>query len=189
MRAKAPSYINGGNLITTRTLFQRLQGFDVDLETGEDVDFCERAKKHDARVVIDTGLKVFHEGYPKSVSRFVRRERWHGAGDFKDWGRVLQSRVAIATLAFMLCHVVLGAALIAGAVGEKKQAIAVASAAAICIFAVCAISSVQKFSRASLFSMLSAVPVMYLYYFGRSWAAVDAARTSRSSKARNPSTL
>ena len=43
LRKVPKDYINGGNLITTRLLFDEVGGFDTRLETGEDVDFCHRA--------------------------------------------------------------------------------------------------------------------------------------------------
>ena len=89
------NYINSGHMIVRRSVFFDLGGFDEGLKTGEDAEFCQR--KRDARVEIlhDATLKVLHEGYPKTVGQFFRRERWHALGDYSAWGLFLKSKPAL----------------------------------------------------------------------------------------------
>ena len=74
------SYINGGNLIVNRKLFSMVGGFNPNCATGEDVKFCEDALAAGAKIFKDESIKSFHHGYPKSVTEFFKRERWHGLG-------------------------------------------------------------------------------------------------------------
>jgi GT2 family glycosyltransferase len=172
LRARKPQYINGGNLITTRALFDAIGGFDNRLETGEDVDFCNRATAAGAELVIGTGFKVFHEGYPKTLARFVKRERWHGTGDFRTVGSMLRSKVALSTLVFVLLHLcLLGAVLGALAVGSGYFVAALAAAS---VLVLCLASATQKFRSSGFAAVLRAWPVMYWYYVGRSLSAWDA---------------
>jgi glycosyltransferase involved in cell wall biosynthesis len=175
LRAKAPTYIDGGNLITTRAVFDRIGGFAEHLETSEDVDFCMRAVSQGSDLRVDQGFKVFHEGYPKSVARFVRRERWHGRSDFRNVQSVLRSKVAVAAVVFLLLHASLALSLVSGFLSGHGYLAAAASVVFIALL--CLASCVQKFHRSSLFRVLASVPVMYLYYVGRSCSALDALRS------------
>jgi glycosyltransferase involved in cell wall biosynthesis len=92
-------YLNGGHLIVNKELFQSVGGFSENLETGEDYDFCQKAKKAGAKIIHDSDLRVVHLGYPKTVKAFFKRERWHGRGDCGSVAAVLGSKVALVSLA------------------------------------------------------------------------------------------
>lgn len=97
------SHVNSGHMIVERTLFQKLGGFDESLETGEDYDFSQRAIRLGAHICNDQALSVIHEGYPKTLFNFLRRELWHGRGDWNSCGSVIKSRVLLLALPeFML---------------------------------------------------------------------------------------
>ncbi len=73
-------YINGGNLALTKACFKRIGGFDPELITGEDVDFCQRALDIGINIINNVELKTIHHGYPQDLVSFYKRERWHGLG-------------------------------------------------------------------------------------------------------------
>lgn len=104
------SYINSGNLITTKSVLQLTKGFDEQLITGEDVDFCQRAQQAGVKILINYELLAHHEGYPKTIKRFFLRERWHGTGDLKDIHTFLSSKVAL--FSFTLTFIVVLATLL-----------------------------------------------------------------------------
>lgn len=174
LRSRVSSYMEGGNLITTRTVFDRIGGFTELLETSEDVDFCARAVSHGVRLLVNPGFKVFHEGYPKTVAGFVRRERWHGRSDFRSVSSVLRSKVAVAASLFLLLHVVLVVALASAVLTGRGYRVVAASLVLIALL--CLASCVQKFYRRSLLRALANLPAMYLYFTGRSCSALDALR-------------
>ncbi len=89
------NYINSGNLITTRELFQRIGGFNSNLTTGEDWDFCSRARKEGTIVEINPGFRAFHHGFPKNLTTFFRRELWHGQGDYFNFSTFIRSKPAL----------------------------------------------------------------------------------------------
>ena len=91
-------YINSGNLITTKSLFDMIGGFDESLKTGEDYDFCFRARKQGAEIVPEKDYKVYHLGYPKTLFAFFKREMWHGVGDCQTLSKFLNSKPAIISL-------------------------------------------------------------------------------------------
>ncbi|SCX96747.1 glycosyltransferase [Desulfoluna spongiiphila] len=95
---RAATYLNGGNIITTRAVFDAVGGFREDLITGEDVDFCDRARSGGAELRINPGYKTHHEGYPKTVKAFFLRELWHGTGDMQTPAAFMKSKVAMAAV-------------------------------------------------------------------------------------------
>lgn len=95
---KEVKYINGGHLILHKSLFKQIGGFDPELETGEDYEFCARAREMGALIENNPGLKVIHAGYPKSIKKFFGRERWHGRGDYKSLRTTFFSIPALISL-------------------------------------------------------------------------------------------
>ncbi len=100
-------YINSGHLITTRALFQAINGFSEHLVTAEDYDFCQKAKLAHATIINNSKLSVFHYGYPTTLSGFIARERWHGKEDFISFQSFVSSKVAIITCATLLVTLLL----------------------------------------------------------------------------------
>lgn len=96
------SHINSGHMIISAELFKELGGFDPSLKTGEDFDISMRARAAGAKIIDDKSLIVIHEGYPKVLREFVRREIWHGLGDCQSLRGFLGSKVAV--LGFLLLH-------------------------------------------------------------------------------------
>lgn len=93
------NYMNSGHLVIHRSLFLKVGGFDPKLETGEDYEFCARARGMGARIENDPELKVAHAGYPKSIKHFFARERWHARGDYKSLKTLASSKPALVSLA------------------------------------------------------------------------------------------
>lgn len=176
MRSRKWSHINGGNLMTTKTLFHSIGGFDPRLETGEDVDFCARAHQMGASVVINDAFRAHHEGYPRTLPRFVSRERWHGAGDFISLRHVLRSQVAVATVIYATLHIVLFATLIDFFISGEMTFIPLTCAAAIA--ALCFGSALKMLPRGKYGAIAQATCIMYFYYLGRSLSLVDAVMRS-----------
>ncbi|MBT3806047.1 MAG: glycosyltransferase [Desulfobacula sp.] len=93
--SRSTTYINSGNLITTRKLFNSIGGFDSKLTTGEDWDFCQRAKKNGGIIKPMPDFLVYHHGYPKTITKFFLRELWHGIGDYQILKNFFKSKPAI----------------------------------------------------------------------------------------------
>jgi len=156
------SYINGGNLLMSRSVFEKIGGFDETLETGEDVDFSEKARKLGIEIQFEKDLYVHHEGNPKGMSSFVRREKWHGAGDLRTIRDFITSTVAVASALFVLLHlVVITLLLFAPYLG-----LALISA----IPALCMLVVVLKFGLKRPIKFLLLSLICYLYLLGRSFS-------------------
>lgn len=93
------NYINSGHMIVRRQVFNKLGGFDVNLKTGEDSEFCQRERREPVDIVHDPDLFVIHEGYPKTWRQFFKRERWHGLGDYNSLSIFKRSKPALVSIA------------------------------------------------------------------------------------------
>lgn len=94
------THLGTGHMMLSTVNFYKIGGFDNSLVTGEDYDFCVRAKQRGMSIVTEMRLIVCHIGYPANVFDFAKREIWHGEGDFKILKSVLKSKVALAALCF-----------------------------------------------------------------------------------------
>lgn len=159
------SYLGTAHLIVPAALFSELKGFDATLRSGEDFDFCERARRQGADLVLRPELKVVHHDYPLTAGAFVRRECWHGSGDFQSLGRIVRSKVALAALAFLIGHLV---ALMSLAFDWR---IFVGLELAIAAFA--GALSLSKFKKLGLRGRAVNVGIFYIYLAGRSLAALS----------------
>jgi glycosyltransferase involved in cell wall biosynthesis len=106
LKPSRAGYINSGNLITTRSVLNSTGGFAEDLITGEDVDFCLRAKKLGIALRVNTKFLANHEGYPKSLLSFFMRERWHGIGDLKSFRTFCSSKIALFSFLMIFAMIV-----------------------------------------------------------------------------------
>ncbi|MCB2173740.1 glycosyltransferase [bacterium] len=92
------NYINSGHLIVSRQAFATLGGFSETLTTGEDAEFCQRPRNVPVTIRHDDQLAVIHEGYPKTLAAFFKRERWHGIGDYQSPAIFFRSKPALLAL-------------------------------------------------------------------------------------------
>ena len=82
-RAGETSYVPSGDLLVSRSTFDRIGGFDESLQTNEDYEFCQRAKRAGFSVNSFPQLEVIHLGTPQSISAFYRKQAWHGQHVFR----------------------------------------------------------------------------------------------------------
>ncbi len=73
-------YINGGNLVVHKELFNSVGGFNISCKTSEDVRFCKDAIVAGGKIIKEKQMRTIHYGYPKNLIGFFKRERWHGSG-------------------------------------------------------------------------------------------------------------
>jgi cellulose synthase/poly-beta-1,6-N-acetylglucosamine synthase-like glycosyltransferase len=77
------SYVPTGDMLMRRETFQKVGGFDESLETNEDYEFCQRARKAGFPVLSFPELGVIHLGTPQTLAAFYRQSRWHGRHVFR----------------------------------------------------------------------------------------------------------
>jgi len=70
-------WLESMNLFVRREDFIRIGGFNQDLVTCEDVDFCYRIKKG-RKIISDNKISVTHLGEAKDLRDFIKKELWRG---------------------------------------------------------------------------------------------------------------
>jgi glycosyltransferase involved in cell wall biosynthesis len=95
------THINSGNLIVSRDLFVAIGGFNEELISGEDYEFCQRAWEV-TRVIADDSIRTIHLGNPKTLKKFMKREIWHGLGALGSLKRDWKDKPFFGTLAFLV---------------------------------------------------------------------------------------
>jgi glycosyltransferase involved in cell wall biosynthesis len=171
------THLGTGHMIMTRRFFDELGGFDESLATGEDYDLSRRAVGQGGRIDIDERLRAEHLGFPRTLWAFVRREAWHGIGDFSSLGVWVRSKVAVTALAFALLHLVFLAGLATGSV-------AAVIVAAVGIVAICLGSSLWKYGHGPVHVILHNAVVYWFYYLGRGLGVVPGAARMYSTRRR-----
>lgn len=169
------THINSGHLITTRAFFDELGGFDESLETGEDYDLSARARAVGGGVVLNPALRVHHEGFPRTLRAFIRREMWHAAGDFQSARSVLRSLVAIATIFFVLAHLTVLAGLFGNTLGIAVGGMTLA-------MCVCTASAIRKLAAGKFLAVPTTSMMFYFYYWGRALGMLRALWPNRALK-------
>lgn len=152
-------YIGTGHMIVPAELFRELKGFALGLRSGEDYDFCMRAKAAGASIVLRPDLRVVHHGYPLTVASFLRREAWHGLGDFQSLEAFKASRVALASASLLATQ---SAAFLAA-----PFRIDIAIVLQSCVIALVFGFSVLKFPNLGLWPRLVNAGIFYLYLIAR----------------------
>jgi glycosyltransferase involved in cell wall biosynthesis len=72
------SHVPAGDLIMRREDFLKLGGFDETIQTNEDYELCERARKAGMHVRAFPQIGVIHLGTAQSLRVFFRKQAWHG---------------------------------------------------------------------------------------------------------------
>ncbi len=91
-------FINSACFAIRREWFVRINGFDAELVSGEDVDICERLLNAGGSLWQFEAMKVIHLGNPKSLRRVYQRYRWHGEGAWKAGKGLNLSATAVLAL-------------------------------------------------------------------------------------------
>ncbi|WP_416398270.1 glycosyltransferase [Allohahella sp. A8] len=161
MDTSTRTYINSANLITNKDVLHSIDGFNDELVTGEDVDFSNRAKKAQCEVILDPAFKVHHEGYPKSLLQFAKREMWHGIGDIQSFKSFLSSNVAkIACLQGLL--------LISGVIGTAiKMSVTPLLVSCSLLFIGNFLIANKKFPKAPITVRLTNTFLYFVYFMSR----------------------
>jgi glycosyltransferase involved in cell wall biosynthesis len=107
--ARTQRYINTGNLIIAKPLFDRAGGFDAVRVAGEDAEFGDRIVAAGGRHVFDAELAAIHHGEPRGVRDFFRRQLFHS--------EPLRDVLRAANAPLNLAIIVILATTIAGLIG------------------------------------------------------------------------
>ena len=131
------SHVPAGDLIVRREDFLRLGGFDETIQTNEDYELCERARKQGMPVQAFPQIGVVHLGTAQSLRVFFRKQAWHGTHVIKVFLRnVIKShnRKAVFFAAYtLLCLIAVTIGAIWTALSHGAWWLPVSGVAALCL--------------------------------------------------------
>ncbi len=159
-RFQKDSLLNGGNIITSKQLCERISGFDVKLKTGEDYDFCKRAIAAGVSYREEPGYVAIHEGFPRDLRSFYRRECWHGEGDFFSFSTFIHSPVALIAVVYLVFFIAGLMLLLSGNIGAAVILVLLLSALNLVI-------TIKRFQRLPLPSIACNSVLNYVYFIAR----------------------
>lgn len=182
LRRNGRTFVNGANMIISRKAFETSSGFNSKLETGEDVEFSERAMQCGITVKLNPKLIVHHEGFPKDLKSFFEREKWHGVGDFSSFSFFMRSKVAQIVAVIGLCYLVMLLLLPFAFYGVWDNTALVMVACLSLIFSACAASSLAKFWKVGPVYCTAGVFIYFIYFNARLMSLLSTLRNSRWTK-------
>jgi len=160
------SHVPAGDLIMRREDFLRLGGFDETIQTNEDYELCERARKSGMQVRAFPRIGVVHLGTAQSLQVFFRKQAWHGTHVIKVFLRdVLKShnRKAVLFAAYtLICMFAAIFGVVATIISPKIWWLPVVGFAALCLPS--AVLSAGKVLGSKKWSDIFPLFALYLTY-------------------------
>lgn len=159
-------HLGTANFIVPSDIFNKIGGFNEDLKTGEDYEFCVRAKDI-AKIILDDRIKVTHLGNPKTVRQFFRRELWHGLGAFGSLNIQKFDKPLIAVICFSVLMIIQITSLVNILFIGNYINIFMLSTAGMIILLLLTVAHQNKRSG-NIMSWIRLMILFFLYYFSRS---------------------
>jgi len=163
------AHLGGANMLTTRSTFAKVGGFNEGLVTGEDYDFCLRVEREGIAYFMEKELVAIHMGFPKDLKNFVRREIWHGMGDFVSIKTFLSSPVALLSVFYLFATI---AALFSLLVDLKL----LATVLVVLVLSLNIMVTVKRFRGKGLDVFISGFLINLIYFFSRSMCLLKATK-------------
>jgi glycosyltransferase involved in cell wall biosynthesis len=114
-RPEHPQWLGTSNLLVRKETFQEVGGFNENLETAEDVDFCQKVRaRHKLRLV--ERCPTIHLGESATILRLFKKELWRGKHSLRHMILSRRKREDLRSVALPLGYVLL-VALFAGCSG------------------------------------------------------------------------
>jgi glycosyltransferase involved in cell wall biosynthesis len=166
----------GGCIFIPKDIFQKVGGFDEDLNAGEDSDLTVRLKNAQYHVEIDPSLSVVHLGYPSRIRPFIARQLWHSSDYINGLPVTLRDKIFLLTLAFMV-----GMFGLLGSLIFLPTPHSIVMVSALLVFLSPAVLSVKRIIRSqakykSLFDYTSIYIVDFIYLIGRALGVLSGIR-------------
>ena len=170
-------WLPSGNLVVRRAVFEQLRGFDIDLETCEDVDFCQRIRQSGGRLLAVDRLWTIHHGDPRTLRALFYGELWRGRDNIRVSLRVPLTARALPSLLMPVVNLISLAAIVVGAIAWPLAGWRVMVVGALVLTASLATHAVSllwrmRASRAVAASPLEVTAVSVVYDLARSLALI-----------------
>lgn len=155
------THLGTGHMIMVSAFFEQMGMFNEDFASGEDYDFCHRVLRAGGEIFNNTKLKVCHMDYPTNIGAFVKREYWHGTSDFKDLKAIVSSKIAVASIIFIILNISVLFLLTVGKFNFSFISIFL-------LISLLALVVIKKFGYTGIRDLVFRGFIAYFYFLGRS---------------------
>jgi glycosyltransferase involved in cell wall biosynthesis len=166
------SYINSGNLVVRKNVFDEVGGFWESLTTGEDSELGWRINRAGYVVFSNPAIKSVHLGNPKKLYSFYKKEKWHALGMMGTFKISCLDKPVIMTVLFLVLNAL---AIILFFVyvfrGSMSVAMMVLVASSLLVPIVTAIYRITVFKNKYYFVQL--VALYWVYYLARTQVLIS----------------
>lgn len=160
------SYINSGNFVVRKSVFDKVGGFSEALITGEDSELGWRINKAGHSIVNNPAIRSIHLGNPKNLKHFYRKERWRALGMMGTFRISWFDKPLIMTIAFAVCNVAgICISLYLAATGSVSHAIPAFLCLTLCVPSITASYRVLRFKNTRYFFHL--ICLYWIYFLAR----------------------
>jgi GT2 family glycosyltransferase len=95
-------FLNSGNFVIKKTVFEQSGGFNENLVTGEDAEYCQRLNVAGFKIYQSRAIRAMHLRNPKSLRAFLSKNVWHGLGMFGTFRHSWLDKPVLMTFVFLL---------------------------------------------------------------------------------------
>ncbi len=163
------SFLSAGNMAIKRGLFEKINGFDESLETGEDWDICQRVINKGYQVICEPRLKVKHLGNIKSLKTIILKERWYGQGMYDVLKGRKYSKPLLISVSFIFLFLLMFVSLITG----KFQIVFLLFLCLILLLLAVSLYFTRHVTSQRIKYTFFMIPISFCYSLGRSLAIFD----------------
>jgi cellulose synthase/poly-beta-1,6-N-acetylglucosamine synthase-like glycosyltransferase len=169
-RPQPVDWLGSGNMAVKRAAFEDVAGFDVTLETCEDVDLCRKLRARGLGLVADPRMRNTHFGDPQTLSHVFFGEMWRGRDNVRVSLRAPRSWRSLVSAAMPVGVLVSLLAAIGGLITATRAGLIVAAAAASVVLLLIAARAARMVAGARLSELPAAFFVAGAYELGRALA-------------------
>ena len=173
------TWLGTGNMAIKRNAFQQVGGFDITLDTCEDVDLCRRLRAIGYRLISDERLYNVHYGDPATLRAIFMGELWRGKDNFRvSLRRPVTSRTVVSlilSIVTLLATASVIAGTILGLASPSGRGPVIAAAAAFLVLLLTLLRTgwmLRHIPETALGDLLCAPSVAFTYELGRALALV-----------------
>jgi hypothetical protein len=169
-RPEPVEWLGSGNLVVRRAVFESVGGFDVTLETCEDVDLCRKLRAGGRTLLADPRLKTVHHGDPRTLGQVFFGELWRGRDNVRVSLRPPLSGATLVSAAIPLASLSAVTLVLAGLIAGTPTGLRLATVSLAFLLALVTLRTWVIVRRLSTGGWLRALAVAAAYEAGRALA-------------------
>jgi GT2 family glycosyltransferase len=178
-RQETVDWLGSGNMAVRRSAFEQVGGFDMTLETCEDVDLCRKLRARGYRLVADPRMHNVHYGDPRTLRHVFFGELWRGRDNVRVSLRAPRTPRTLVSAAIPVFTLLALAALVLGLVWGTEIGWTTAALAGLSVLVLMALRASLMLGPATLRDFPRAFAVAAAYELGRAFALTARARYGR----------